>query len=370
MCQLHTTRGPTTTIQKRDRYLRVWDLATGKPARRVAVEPMYRATCSLDGRRLAGGLSKIRAWDALSGRELLRLDKPTHFRALALTPDGRRLVASEFARPIRAWEVTTGAEISRLAGHDGATLALAVSPDGRAVASGGSDGTVRLWELETGKELRHFKGHQGPVLAVAFSPDGRRLLSGSRDTTGLIWDVAGALPAPAAGRLTAKELEQLGLTLASADGAAALRAVRRLARAPGQSLPHLRDALGKGPAVEAGRLARLLADLDADDFKTREAASAELARLGKLAEAALKRARENRPSPEARRRIDAILKKLDDRVSPAELQALRVVEVLELIGTPEARKVIESVATSAPTARAAEEAKAALDRLARREGGR
>jgi hypothetical protein len=370
MCQLHTTRGPTTTIQKRDRYLRVWDLATGKPARRVADEMMHRATVSPDGRRLAGGMHKIGVWDAASGRELARLDQPGRVFALAFTPDGRRLVSSEFARPIRVWEVATSTEIERLAGHDGATLALAVSPDGRAVASGGSDGTVRLWELETGKELRRFTGHQGPVLAVAFSPDGRRLLSGSRDTTGLIWDVAGALPAPPTRRLTGKELEQLGLTLASADGAAALHAVRRLARAPGQALPHLRAALDKGPAVAADRLARLLADLDANDFKKREAASTELALLGKLAEAALKRAWEKQPSLEVRRRVEAILKKLDDRVSPAELHALRAVEVLELIGTPEARKVIESVARSAPTARAGEEAKAAQDRLARREGRR
>jgi WD40 repeat protein len=249
----HMTRGPTTTTQKRERYnLRVWDLATGKPTRQFAVRPMYRATCSLDGRQLAGGLGRFGAWDAVSGRELLRLDKPTHVRALALTPDGRRLVVSEFARPIRVWEVATGMEMGRLAGHDGVTLALAVSPDGRAVASGGSDGTVRLWELETGKELRRLKGHQGPVLAVAFSPDGRRLLSGSRDTTGLIWDVDGALSAPAAGPLTAKEVERLWLTLAGADSAAALRAVRRLARAPGQALPYARAALGRAPVVEAG----------------------------------------------------------------------------------------------------------------------
>jgi WD40 repeat protein len=370
MCQVHTTRGPTTTTQRRDGALRVWDLATGKPTRRFAVRPMYRATCSLDGRRLAGGLGRFGAWDALSGRELLRLDKPTHVRALALTPDGRRLVASEFARPIRVWEVATGLEMGRLAGHDGVTLALAVSPDGHAVASGGSDGTVRLWELETGKELRRLKGHQGPVLAVAFSPDGRRLLSGSRDTTGLIWDVDGALSAPAAGPLTAKEVERLWLTLAGADSAAALRAVRRLARAPGQALPYARDALGRAPVVEAGRLARLLADLDADDFARREAAGAELARLGKLAEAAMKRALEGRPTPEARRRIGAILKKLDDRLSPAELQALRGVEVLELIGTPAARKVIESVAARAPTPRAGEETRAALARLDRHAGER
>jgi hypothetical protein len=339
----------------------------GKEVRQVANEFMYHATSSPDGRLLAGGTVRIGVWDAATGRELARLDQPNRVLALAFSPDGRRLAASAFNHPIRVWEVVTGTEMGRLASRDGFTLALAVSPDGRLVASGGLDRVVRLWDLASGKEVRKLEGHQGAVLAVAFSADGRRLISGSRDTTALIWDVASVLPAEAPARLEASELKELWVALASPEGAAALKAVRRLARAPEQSLAHIREHLGKPPAADPDRLARLIADLDAEDFSKREAASAELARLGKLAEAALKRALEDRPAAEVRWRAEGLLKKLNmGKVPPPDLQALRALEVLELIGTPEARQVIESLEKGAADRRVSEEAKAALIRLNQR----
>jgi hypothetical protein len=48
---------------------------------------------------------------------------------------------------------------------------------------------------------------------------------------------------------------------------------------------------------------------------------------------------------------------------PERVQALRAVEVLEWIGTPEARKVLEALATGAPAARLTREARASLGRL-------
>jgi hypothetical protein len=236
------------------------------------------------------------------------------------------------------------------------------------IASGGSDGTVRLWDLDTGKELRKLIGHQGPVLAVAFSPDGSRLVSGSRDTTAVVWDVTGVSPAAKAARLSPAELKELWVALAAPDGAAALKAVRRLALAREQALPFLRETLSKQPVVDPARLARLVADLDADAFETRDRASAELARQGRLAEPALRRALQEKPSAELRLRAETLLKNLDGRLPPAALQAVRALEVLELMGTPEARKVVDLLAKQSAGTPVAEEAKATLDRLLGRVG--
>ena len=49
-----------------------------------------------------------------------------------------------------------------------------------------------------------------------------------------------------------------------------------------------------------------------------------------------------------------------------QVRALRTVEVLEHIGTPEARKVLESLAKGTPEALLTSEAKASLDRLSHR----
>ncbi len=59
------------------------------------------------------------------------------------------------------------------------------------------------------------------------------------------------------------------------------------------------------------RIARLIADLDDDKFAARERASAELERLGLLAEDALRRAARNDPPPELRSRLAGLLAKLE-----------------------------------------------------------
>jgi hypothetical protein len=75
------------------------------------------------------------------------------------------------------------------------------------------------------------------------------------------------------------------------------------------------------------------------------------------------------PSPfSSRARIRPLLKALDAWVvtDPDTLRALRAIWVLERIGTPEARAVLEGLAKGAPEARQTKEAKNALDFLDKR----
>ena len=53
----------------------------------------------------------------------------------------------------------------------------------------------------------------------------------------------------------------------------------------------------------------------------------------------------------------------------AGARALPVLEVLELLGTPDAQQVLKSLAEGAPGARLTQEAKALLDRIAKRSPG-
>jgi hypothetical protein len=107
--------------------------------------------------------------------------------------------------------------------------------------------------------------------------------------------------------------------------------------------------------------------LDSDRFETREQASAELQRLGEQAEPALRKAMAAKPSLEASRRLRALLDRVERRTPSAEqLHALRAVEVLEHIGSPEAQRVLQTLAEGAPEAMLTREAKAALVRLAHR----
>jgi DNA polymerase-1 len=91
----------------------------------------------------------------------------------------------------------------------------------------------------------------------------------------------------------------------------------------------------------------------------------ELEKLGEPAAPALRQALENKPSLEVRRRIEELLEKAKTPTGE-NLRSLRAVQVLEHIGTDEARQVLKKLAEGAAGARLTQEAKASLERLGKR----
>jgi hypothetical protein len=273
-------------------------------------------------------------------------------------------------RTVRLWDVASGQQRTALGGHTSEVNAVAFSRDGLTLASAGADGTIRLWDRTAGKECGRFTGHQGLVESLAFSPDGRLLASASADTTVLVWDVTGRMRdgrVPAA-KLTPAELGALWEDLASPEPSRAHRAAWMLTAARGPAVAMVKARLRPVPAAGERQVAGWIADLNADKFAVREKASQELERLEKAAEPAVRRALAGEETAEARRRLQALVDRLDDRSPPPERRRTRrAIEVLEHIGTTEARLVLESLAEGAPAADATRQAKAALARLDRRQ---
>ncbi len=169
--------------------------------------------------------------------------------------------------------------------------------------------------------------------------------------------------------LTPERLASLWDELADADAGKAWRAGWRLAADPAASVPFLQKHL-RPAEVDADWIAKLLAALDGDDFEGREKASRELTNLGDLAGPAVRQALAGKPSPEARRRLEELARKLDGPVEDAEeARAVRCVEVLEHIGSADARKLLEELSHGAAGARWTREATAALERLNRAASG-
>src|SRR5262249_11813641 len=148
----------------------------------------------------------------------------------------------------------------------------------------------------------------GKANALAFTPDGKTLISAGDDTTLLFWDVAAVTARDrSAERLAPKEWDALWADLCGPDAARAHRAIGRLSAAPSATVPALKKWLRPTPAADGARLAKLVRDLDADEFAVREKASRELRLLGDLARAALERERGRADLPlELRRRLDGL----------------------------------------------------------------
>jgi hypothetical protein len=345
------------------------DLAGGMERRRIecgAIEGDNCPALSPDGRVLA---TYEALWDVATGRRQAISSKGGQFRTFSA--DGRTLVTVDVERSIRLWEVATGTERCRLLRHKRGPSSVALSPDGRTLASGDSHfHHLHLWDAPSGRLLASLRGHKGPITALAFTPDGRRLITASEDSTLLIWDVAGIREASAPkAEPTAEELEAAWADLGGNDAKTAYRAMWSLAAAPVSAVPLLRQRLGAVslPEEERRRVAKLLADLDADEFAVREKASAELAKLGPRVKPWVRQVLDGNPSPEVRRRLGDLL---DGMSGPwpvgEELRALRAVEALEYAGTDGARSLLQQLARGAPEALVTREAAAAVERLRRR----
>jgi WD40 repeat protein len=329
-----------------------------------------------DGRMLASGGSdrKIRFWDWTTGKLLGEIDaQQRQVRNLTYSSDGHLLascgttVKNESDGTVYLWEVVTNSLIRKLEGQKGQATCVAFSPDGMLMASASEiENVVHVWNVYTGKEVAKFAGHTGAVYCLAFSPDGKLLASGSADTTVLLWDVAKIDPGLPA-KVEKKDIEKAWGELASENRAAAYAAIPVMAAGADDAIAFLKERLKPAAEADERRIAKLISDLDNDDFETRENATKELAKIGAVAEPLLKKALEGKPSEEARRRLDSLLPDGKAPVTSAEgLRELRALMVLERIGSRQARDLVGDLAKGAPAALLTGQAKLALERLDRR----
>jgi hypothetical protein len=258
---------------------------------------------------------------------------------------------------------------------------VAFSPDGRLVASGVSlerdpgsdplpeiDDGIRVWSVVTGEEARRLSGSNSTVTSLAFSPDGTRLASGLRNSTVLFWEVP---PAPNGHRGEGpssgpKDVQALWADLAGTDARKAHTAVWALADSSRATIAFLTDRLQPWPEPDVERIKRLIADLDSDRFAVREQAAQNLRQFGESAVPLLNDALTKQPTVETRQRLEQLIERAEAPLTSGEaLRALRAVEVLERIGTPEAQQWLRRLAGGAPAARVTRAAQASLDRLRR-----
>ena len=397
----------------------VWDWPTGKLKRKVEIvlspaDPAFNipanrgeASCndanlSPDGKMLA--ISSDRFWtskrgdfvqgnsmfnaaemfDADNGRLLRKFEKPPSSPKFAFTRDGRWLILAggiqlaykegpeKFADAVSLWDPLTGKKRRSFAlpktegGLRGRSInAIALSPDGRTLAAAEEDNSLVLFEVATGEVRRRMLGHRSHVWSLTFTPDGKRLISTSDDETALVWDVSLAALAPAkAVQPSEQEAKQLWAELAGEHTDAAYRAMSSLAAVPETTVELMKKRVIPAPETSNTVLNRIFVELNGDDFKAREDASAELDRLGEAAIVGVRTRLARGVSEEVGSRAEKFLLKHErDIPAPDRLREERAIEVLEQINAPASRALLAELAKGGAGAALTRDAAAALARL-------
>jgi WD40 repeat protein len=340
-----------------DRTLRAWDAGTGKQlwqakagdarsrrggfSRPLAFSPDgQRVACFMDG--------TLRLFDAAAGKEIRKYLYGEDFFALAWSPDSSQiaLVGGHGSRVVALWDARTG-ELSRSwQSPQQGIYGVGFSPDGRFLATGGDENgsDIMVWELASGSKIATFAGDPSGVNPIVFSPDNRMLASGGGNSTALLWDITrrmrdGKLP-PAT--VSGARFGQLWGKLADDDAAAAHAAIWELAAAGPRVLPMLKAKLPAATALDAKQAAKLVEQLNSDQYETRQSAMKEAEKLGLGAEPALRKALGEKPVLEPRRRVEAVVASW--LRSSDWLRFRRAVAVLEYNGSAEAKKILSTLA--------------------------
>jgi WD40 repeat protein len=327
---------------------------------------------SSDGRHIARGLRRgvrtgdwgygLQIVDSATGEALKNIDVSEQRQSYGLpslseiryTSDGRYLILLSINGHVQVRYADTLAEFASFttgAKHAGA---LNVSPDGRTIVTGDDTGGTKLWETLTGKLIATVSGHRGGVYSTAISPNGPYLVTGGVDRVAYVWKLKPTTP------LTAKAIEQLS----SDDAAAAREAIWTLAADP-DGPKKLREHIKPFEHPKPDAIQGLIADLDHPMFARREEASKALSDLGVFVEPAIRKALSEKPTAEARERLEKVRKGIDRKPTRIDLLHSRAVHAVELANTEAARKVLEEWAGGAAGAWLTVDAKAALERLRR-----
>ncbi len=296
-------------------------------------------------------------------------------QSMAFSPDAQLLASGHNDKTVRLWEVASGKEVKKFEGLREPATRLTFSGNGKVLAAAFlQDPVVRLWDVASGRLRRRLTVNPSAVQAMALSPDGRALALASGDKV-LVWNVAtrelGNLGPPVA--LAKAELETAWSDLANNDYGKAETAFRKLAAAGNHALAFLQHQVRAVavPALDWQRVEKLLRDLDDSSYPVRQKATLELGQYGELIRVPLEKYLAGKLSLEALRRAGKLLDKVKEPpLTPDRLRSLEAIEILEILRTPEARRLLEELSRDSLIAQIRLAAQEALERVQRTPKGK
>ncbi|HVT90383.1 MAG TPA: WD40 repeat domain-containing protein [Tepidisphaeraceae bacterium] len=361
----------------------VWNRSTGDLIKSLEpAEPpnqTFGLSFSPDGKRLAVAYARtknIGIWSLRDGSllKMLQEDEPKQYSRLVWTSDGAALLAAG-GTGISVFDLKIPGFRKRNELKNPTTLTT--SPDGAFFAAI-SEGGIYVFESRSGGLVTKIDAPSVvDFTAIQFMGNSRVLAAGLASGEILIYDLGRLLVDP---RLARTSLIQHWIMLGSEDAAQAFAAGAELIRYPNEFIT---GARGRIKQEDYRKWDILIEQLSSEDAATKEHAHRELETGGSGAARAVRVALLSPPTGEAGERLrslDRLLNNSDDspspvrpnsrrpnlsppprdpRMPPLAISSLRAIQMLEWLGTADAKAVLSDLAKS----NAWPEAASALARL-------
>ncbi len=162
----------------------VWDVRTGQKRHRLrppqGMDIVKAVALSPDGRRMIAqgdGTNERVVWDLASGKILYRFPSHSPLKVPVFAPDGMCFATTgEDDRPVILREAATGKQLL-VASKDESAYNIAFSPDSKLLAIAVANGRIRIYDVAQRKECQTLNGPAGHVDSLVFSRDGQTLVS-------------------------------------------------------------------------------------------------------------------------------------------------------------------------------------------------
>jgi WD40 repeat protein len=171
--------GKSIATGGKDRVLRIFSAATGEVVAELHGhnDAIGNVAYSPDGQSIwTIGDGTARCWDAATQGDPRVLRHMSYVYSVAYSPDGRWFASAGWHDPgggasdIYLWDAASSQPIAVLHGHTSWIAALAITPDGKRIVSVAQDRSVRVWDAATGR------GRKLPFTALALdAPHGHRI---------------------------------------------------------------------------------------------------------------------------------------------------------------------------------------------------
>lgn len=122
-----------------------------------------------------------------TSRQVQQFSLESSVEAIALSPDGLKLVTVGADNTATLWEVATKQLLARW-NHESNINQVTFSPQGHFIATASDDNKAKVF-WEDGKQQCPTLQHEGGVIAIAFSHHEQYLATGSLDSKGRVWTV-------------------------------------------------------------------------------------------------------------------------------------------------------------------------------------